>query len=168
MAEESGAGADRERMIHGVERVATYFAVYNGLPPISGRILGWLMVCDPAEQSAAELAEAVGASRASLTNSLRVLTASGFVAARTRPGERSAYYHLRPDAWAEVARRRMASLASFTEITEEGLALLAADEKRAERVRAAHDLFEWLSTEIEPMWQRWYAHDRRPAQPPEK
>ena len=37
---ESGAGADRERMIHWVERVATYFAVYNGPPSISGRILG--------------------------------------------------------------------------------------------------------------------------------
>jgi DNA-binding transcriptional ArsR family regulator len=140
-----------------VERVATYFARHNGLPPISGRVLGWLMVCDPPEQSAAELAQAVGASRASLTTTLRVLTASGFVESQTRPGERTGYYRIADEAWADVTRRRMASLASFLDVTEQGLALFGAEAARSSRIRAAHELFGWLDAEVGPLWRRWDA-----------
>jgi len=57
-----------------IERVAAAFAQHFGLPPVTGRILGWLLICNPAEQSASEIARAIGASRASLTTSMRLLT----------------------------------------------------------------------------------------------
>jgi hypothetical protein len=57
----------REELLGWVERIAAYVAAQDGVPLIAGRILGWLMICDPPEQSAAERAEAIGASRASLT-----------------------------------------------------------------------------------------------------
>ena len=44
-----------------VERVAMFCADEYGVPPIAGRVLGWLMICDPPEQSAAQIAEAIGA-----------------------------------------------------------------------------------------------------------
>ena len=56
---------DRGRLIEWVEQVAMFCADEYGVPPIAGRILGWLMICDPPEQSAGEIAEAIGASRAS-------------------------------------------------------------------------------------------------------
>jgi hypothetical protein len=65
--------ADRKDVLAWVERVATFFAEHYGLPPITGRILGWLMICDPPEQSPAEIAAAIGASRASLTTNIRLL-----------------------------------------------------------------------------------------------
>ena len=61
-----------------VERIAKYCADQDGLPMTAGRILGWLSICVPAEQSAAQIAEAVGASRASLTTNLRLLSSVGF------------------------------------------------------------------------------------------
>ena len=82
----------------------------SGLPPITGRIFGWLMVCDPPEQSGAEIAEAIGASRASITTNTRVLTAAGLVRKLTRPSERTAYYEIDDDAWERVVRRRNAVL----------------------------------------------------------
>ena len=39
----------------------------EGLPPVAGRMWAWLLVCDPPEQTAAQLAEAVGASRGSIS-----------------------------------------------------------------------------------------------------
>lgn len=69
------------------------------MPPIAGRVLGWLMICEPAEQSAAEIASAIGASRASLTNSLRLVMAAGFVVKQGRAGGRTAYYRINDDAW---------------------------------------------------------------------
>lgn len=152
------SGLDRDRSLAWVERVATYFAQQDGLPPITGRILGWLMICDPPEQSAGEIARAVGASRASLTTNMRVLTASGFVQTLTRPGERTSYYRIADDAWAEVTRRKLNGLTAFLDITRDGLEMLEPNAPQASRVRAAHDLFAWLASEVDPLWRRWDSH----------
>jgi DNA-binding transcriptional regulator GbsR (MarR family) len=148
-------GPTHEQEAAWVEKVAAFFARQNGLPPISGRVLGRLMICDPPEQSAAELAAGTGASRASLTTTLQVLLASGFVEPVNRPGERTTYYRLADDPWSEITRRRLESLASFRAVTREGLDLLGERSARAQRIRQADELFSWLDSEVGPMWQRW-------------
>src|SRR6516162_5156348 len=132
-------------LLRWVERVATFFAEHYGLPPITGRILGWLMICDPPEQSPAQIAEAIGASRASLTTNMRLLTASGLVHRLTRSGGRTTYFRIDDDMWRTVIRRRMASMMSFGEITADGIRLLGADNPRAKRIQAAHDFFAWMA-----------------------
>jgi DNA-binding transcriptional regulator GbsR (MarR family) len=127
------------------ERVATFFAEHYGLPPITGRILGWLMICDPAEQSAGEIAAAIGASRASLTTNMRLLIGSGLVRRLTRPGGRATYYRIDDGMWDAVIRRRIASMMSFSRITLEGMELVGPDTARAARLRAAHDFFDWMA-----------------------
>jgi hypothetical protein len=128
-----------------VERVASAFAHHFGLPPITGRILGWLLICDPPEQSAGEIAEAIGASRASLTTSMRLLTTGNLVRRSHRPGERTTWYRIDDDAWEKVIRQRIAAMASLREVTEDAMALIGHDTPRASRVRAAHGFFGWLS-----------------------
>ncbi|MFI7637408.1 GbsR/MarR family transcriptional regulator [Nonomuraea sp. NPDC049400] len=135
---------EQEPLLEWVERVAMYLA-RDGVPPIAGRVLGWLMICDPPEQSAGQISEAIGASRASLTSNLRLLTSMGFLTWRTRPGERTVYYRMAEDAWAVVVRRQVASITSFMDITRDGVDLVGADEERAARVRQAHATFEWMA-----------------------
>ncbi len=139
------SSADRAHLLGWVERVATFFAEHYGLPPITGRILGWLMVAEPAEQSAGEIADAIGASRASLTSNMRLLTASGMVRRLTRPGGRTAFYRIDDDMWQVVVRRRLAAMMSFSRITEDGMALVGAETPRAGRLRAAHRFFDWAA-----------------------
>jgi DNA-binding transcriptional regulator GbsR (MarR family) len=136
---------DPQQLEAWVERVAAAFAQHFGLPPITGRILGWLLICDPPEQSAGAIADAIGASRASLTTSMRLLTAGEFVRRRHRPGERTTYFRIDDDAWERVIRQRIIGMASLREITEDAMALIGADSERASRVRAAHAFFGWLS-----------------------
>jgi DNA-binding transcriptional ArsR family regulator len=135
--------------------VATFFASMAGWPPITGRVLGWLMVCDPAEQSAADIVAATGASRASLTSTMRMLTAAGMVRRLTRAGGRTTYYRVDDTAWSEVLRQRFQLVAAFSKITGEGMEMLGADSPRSARVRAAHDIFRWFDQEIEPLWRRY-------------
>lgn len=139
------ARADQDEIQNWVERVATAFAQHFGLPPITGRILGWLLICDPPEQSAGEIADAIGASRASLTTSMRLLTMGELVRQRHRPGERTTYFRIDDDAWEKVIRQRIIGMASLREITEDAMALVGPDSERASRVRAAHAFFGWLS-----------------------
>jgi len=128
-----------------IERVANFFVEQNGLPPITGRVLGWLLICEPAEQSAGEIADAIGASRASLTTTMRVLTTVGVARRRSRPGGRTTYYSIDDRAWEKVIRQRVAALTSFRHITEDALDHLGGDNPRAARVRSAHAMFGWLA-----------------------
>ena len=141
----SRRAAEQAKIQDWVEQVAAAFAQHFGLPPITGRILGWLLICDPPEQSAGEIAGAIGASRASLTTSMRLLTAGDLVRRRHRPGERTTYFRIDDDAWEKVIRQRIAGMASLREITQDAMALLGPDSDRASRVRAAHAFFGWLS-----------------------
>lgn len=117
----------------------------DGVAPIAGRILGWLMICEPAEQSAAQIADAIGASRASLTMNLRLLTGMGFLTWRTRRGDRTMYYRMADDAWQAVVRRQIAGISSFLDVTRHGLDLVGADGERGERIRRAHAAFAWMA-----------------------
>ncbi len=143
-----GGGPSHESLLEWVERVAMFLA-NDGVPPIAGRVLGWLMVCEPAEQSAGQISEAIGASRASLTTNIRVLMTIGFVERRTRPGQRTGYYRLKDGAWEAVVRRQIASLVSFREVATDGLALLGTERARADRVREARDVFDWMAEVFE-------------------
>jgi DNA-binding transcriptional regulator GbsR (MarR family) len=138
----------RNQLLNWVERVAIFFAEHYGLPPITGRILGWLMICEVPEQSAGEIAEMIGASRASLTTAMRFLTASGFVRRLTRPGGRTTYYCVDDDMWETIIRRRIASMMSFSKITLEGMGLIGPDTPRATRLRAAHQFFDWMAARL--------------------
>jgi DNA-binding transcriptional regulator GbsR (MarR family) len=139
---------ERERLLEWVEKVAMYLA-RDGVPPIAGRVLGWLMVCDPPEQTPAQISAAIGASRASLTSNLRLLTGMGFLTWRTRPGGRTGYYRMAEEAWSAVVRRQVAGITSFLDITRAGLDLVGPDGDRSNRVRQAHAAFEWMAEVFE-------------------
>jgi DNA-binding MarR family transcriptional regulator len=128
-----------------VERIAKYCADQDGLPMIAGRILGWLMICDPPEQSAGQIAEAIGASRASLTTNLRLLASVGFVHQVTKPGDRTVYYRVDDDAWETVVRRQIESLTALGDILRDGLTLTGRASRRGSRLRTAHEVFHWMA-----------------------
>jgi DNA-binding MarR family transcriptional regulator len=135
---------DQDEALHWVERVAKYCADQDGIPLIAGRVLGWLMICDPPEQSAGQIATAIGASRASLTTNLRLLGSVGFLRQVTRPADRTIYYRVADDAWETVVRRQIASLSSLGDIMRDGLTLTGRSARRSTRVRTAHEVFRWL------------------------
>ncbi|WP_040700171.1 GbsR/MarR family transcriptional regulator [Nocardia vinacea] len=139
---------DHERVLQWVERVAMFCTNEYGLPPIAGRILGWLMICEPAEQSAEEISSAIGASRASLTTNMRMLTDAGFVRRRTKPGERTNFFRIDDDAWETVVRRRVASLAAFRDVTAAGMELAGTGRPRARRLQVAHDVYDWMAKRL--------------------
>jgi hypothetical protein len=133
-----------DEILEWVERIAKYCADQDGLPLIAGRILGWLTICVPAEQTAGQIAEAIGASRASLTTNLRLLTSIGFLGQVTRPGERTVYYRVDDAAWARVVQRQVESLTSLGGILRDGMRLVDGPPERSARIRTAHEVFAWL------------------------
>ena len=68
----------------------------------AGRILGWLMICEPPHQSATELVAALEISTGSVSTQVRFLEELAFVERVTFPGDRVTYYQLKPDVWVHV------------------------------------------------------------------
>jgi biotin operon repressor len=64
------------------------YARRYGMAPMVGRLLGYLAVCDPREQSIAELAEALLASRSAITGAVKALETIGVVRRSRAAGER--------------------------------------------------------------------------------
>jgi DNA-binding MarR family transcriptional regulator len=55
------------------DRAGSFYAREYGFPPVTGRVLGYLAVCDPPQQTIAELADALLASRSAITGAVRAL-----------------------------------------------------------------------------------------------
>ncbi|MFG6194006.1 GbsR/MarR family transcriptional regulator [Nonomuraea sp. JJY05] len=138
-------GPGREQVLEWVERVAAFVSAEWGLAPITGRVLGWLMVCDPPAQTAGDIAGAIGASRASLTTNLHLLTSIKLIRRFRRPGERNVYYEIEDDAWSKVIRQKLAAFTAFDELAAEGLRLGWTDEAQTRRIESARTAIAGLA-----------------------
>ena len=70
------------------DHTGRFYARRYGFPPMVGRLLGYLAVCDPREQSVGELAEALLASRSAIANAVNFLENTKTVVRSRVAGER--------------------------------------------------------------------------------
>ena len=127
-----------------------------GLSRMLGRVLGVLMISDPPERSAEELAEALGVSRGSISQTTRSLIQMGLVQRWSRPGERKDYFRVKPGAWHEIMRREMEALGGFRETAERGLALLDSEDPDARRsLEEMRDFYAYWEKEMPVVLERW-------------
>jgi DNA-binding transcriptional regulator GbsR (MarR family) len=108
----------------------------TGNTRIAGRLVGWLLLCDPPEQTQAQLVEELGISKASVSTELRWLEQLGVVERTTLPGDRRSFYRITVQAWPELMERRLRTIDRFVELADHGLTLLA-HEPTARRIRLA-------------------------------
>ena len=141
-----------------IERLAAVL-VAEGIPLIGGRILGYLLVCDPEERTAAELSEELEASTGSISTNLKLLVNYRLVTRSTRRGRQAAQYRADAAAWQSLIHRRMNALADLRGLSAAGLRLLSGDPQRALRLRTVDEFQGWFAGQVEPLWER------RPAPP---
>ncbi len=131
-----------------------------GMTPMAGRMWGWLLICDPLEQTAADLAEALQASRGSISGTARLLAAAGMIRRTKRRGDRREYFTAPPGALRALLVGAGASYRRFREITEDGLAVLADQPARVrERLQEVHDAYAFFEREYPALIDR-YLHER--------
>ncbi|MGB6772238.1 MAG: MarR family transcriptional regulator [Candidatus Dormiibacterota bacterium] len=70
------------------DHAGRFYARRYGMAPIVGRLLGYLAVCDPREQSIAELADALLASRSAIAGAVNTLESLGLIRRSRAAGER--------------------------------------------------------------------------------
>ncbi|WP_337844448.1 MarR family transcriptional regulator [Thermus sp.] len=124
-----------------------------GLPRMAGRVLAWLLVADPPEQTAKEMGEALGVSKGALSPALHLLTRLGLVERLRRPGERADRYTIRPGAWRKLLLEKTRALSLYREAAERGLALLPPG--KGERLREMHRLYAFFERALPGLLERY-------------
>lgn len=125
---------------------------------MAGRILGWLLICDPPQQSLDELVKTLGASKGSISTMTRLLMKLGLIERASVPGERRAYFRVAPDAWYRLSKEHLARISAFRELTEKGLALLEGEDPGLkQRLMEARDLHVFFERELPALMDRWEA-----------
>lgn len=121
-----------------------------------GRVLGALLISDPPELSAEELAGELRASRGSISQATRTLVEMGMVRRLSKPGERRDYFRVRPRAWQETTRRQMALIGVFQEMAERGLKLLTPGNPEArDGLEEMRDFYAFWERELPAVLDRW-------------
>jgi DNA-binding transcriptional regulator GbsR (MarR family) len=145
-----------------VEELGMQFELEAGAPRMVGRVLGWLLVCDPPEQSAAELAHSLQASKGSISTATRVLLRMGMIERVRTRGERFDRFSALPQAWDEFLWREDQFQAP-RRVLKLGLEALA--DEPAERRAALEELdsiYSWWEGRM-PALREEYLADRRRA-----
>lgn len=134
----------------------------------AGRILGHLLVCDPPEQSLAQLGEALAISKGAASQLTRHLEQMGLVVrVPAKDGSRGTWYRMRSGAWAEILREQIALTDLFLGLAEEGLELLAdAPAARSGRLRDLRDFHLTMKASLEELVERHERDQRAREAPP--
>jgi len=132
-----------------------------GFPRMAGRILGWLLLCEPPHQSAEQLANTVEASKGSISSMTRLLIQMGIVEKIGIPGRRDTYYKIRSGSWSELMRNHLAHLTAMRKLADRGLDLISdrVPESR-QRLQELRDFHAFLEREIPSLLDR-YEQGRR-------
>src|SRR5512141_890781 len=113
------------------------------MTPMSGRMWGWLLICEPPEQTAVE------ASRGAISGTARLLAGAGLIRRTTRPGDRREYFSAPPEALDSMLGSAAAIYRQMRGIAERGLAA-TTDRSPAARARLQefHDVMAFVEQEV--------------------
>jgi hypothetical protein len=150
-----------------VEEMGTYLSSV-GMTPMSGRLLAWLLICDPLEQTAADLAHDLHASRGAISGAVRQLETAGFIRRARRRGDRREFVSMPAGA--------IRSLVGSAGAIYQGLAVIAAHgvgvvqdlpPPARERIQEFHDFVAFIQATL-PRLMAEYLAERDGAEAPDR
>jgi DNA-binding MarR family transcriptional regulator len=128
----------------------------DGLPRMAGRIYGWLLVCEPPEQSMEELAAGVQGSKASMSTMTRLLVQADLIEKVRRPGARRDVFRIRVGQWRRLWESRMQLLQETVVLTGRGLALLARRPPASrDRLEELHHQYRFMEEHLPALLARF-------------
>jgi len=154
---------DRDKILTYADHMGRSLARRYGYPPVTGRVIGYLSVCEPAQQSINDIADTLLSSRSAVNNALKMLEAQKLVIRTRAAGTRADVVELRPVS-VESAGFEPDEYQETADLAREGLELLKnAPPERREPLEAAASLGDFLAERIPqlyPEWQKVYSEQK--------
>jgi DNA-binding transcriptional regulator GbsR (MarR family) len=146
-----------------VDRIGLFFEVTGGSRTM-GRVYGWLLICDPPQQSLSELAATLSVSKASVSTVARQLQDGGLIE-RLPSATRQHHYRVTPGGFTTVLNVQFSRMGMGIEAADFGLSLLDDDRKeQRERLEDFRDFCQFSAEYYrDEFMQKWidYRESRR-------
>ena len=140
------------------DHAGRFYARRYAFPPMVGRLLGYLSVCDPPEQTIGELAEALLASRSAISGAVQLLAGYHAVRRARAAGERVDRVSIDP-AGLEPKGFTAAVYEEQAALAREALALLTdAPQGRRAILEEAAAFYDFLAQKLPAVLDEWRAH----------
>jgi len=121
----------------------------SGTTPAARRVLGWMVVCEPCEQTASDLQEALELSAGSVSGAVRTLGEAGLLERVNRPGDRRSHYRLRQHAWERVLAVRLRELAELHQLADRAIEAGGGEENH--RLVEMRNAFSLIAAGVEDL-----------------
>jgi DNA-binding transcriptional ArsR family regulator len=146
-----------------VEELGMLLELEAGTPRMVGRTLGLLLVCDPPDQSASDLARTLQASKGSISMATRVLVRMGLIERVRHRGERFDRFRAQPSAWDEFLWRED-QFSAPRRILRLGLEAIADEPpQRREALEELDALYAWWERRMPALRAEYLAERGRGA-----
>ena len=133
-----------------------------GLTRMAGRILAWLLICEPPQQSIGQMAESLSASKSAISTSLRFLIQPGLVEILSPVGQRRDVFVIKPGIWRKLTEAYLAQLSIMRQLAERGLALLEDEPpERLQRLEGMRSMFAFAEDVLPELLERWEAEEKK-------
>jgi predicted transcriptional regulator len=156
-AAETADHRDPEAVRQFIERFTADLAL-AGFPRTAARIFVALLTADSSSMTAAELAELLQASPASVSGGARYLLQVGIIAAQGEPGSRRQHYRMEPSVWQDIVTLRDRQFTRWAADLRDGVQVLGPGSAAGLRMAATVRYFEFISAEMAGLLERWKEH----------
>ncbi|WP_405058435.1 MarR family transcriptional regulator [Kribbella sp. NBC_01505] len=142
-----------------VERFAGVMA-NSGVPTMSARVMGRMLVSPDGTMTAAELADTLKISQPAVSGAVRQLIQMSFISRERMPGSRKDHYRIREDVFAAILERRNQALTEWAASSSYGANLFGADTTVGRRLAEAADFFTFVHADLVQTMKDW--HNKHP------
>jgi DNA-binding MarR family transcriptional regulator len=144
------------------DHVARYYMREQHVPPVAGRVLGYLAVCEPPAQTINDLSEALLASRSAITQAVVLLESRGLVQRSRARGERVDRVTACLSSSTFERDFDPAGFADTAALLRRGAALLAHDDSgRRQALEEFAALHDFLAEKFPLLREEWLARRAR-------
>lgn len=152
---DDGGGSDAHGAL--VEEFGTHIGRAMGWPRMAGRAAGVLMLSER-PLTLAQLQEALDASKGSVSETTRLLIASGTVERFKEPGSRQFAYRWRDDAWIGCLQHVIAATTELRGLAERAQVLgEAMSAEQRERLGEMHEYYRFMTGRMESLLEDYTA-----------
>jgi DNA-binding transcriptional regulator GbsR (MarR family) len=134
----------------------TKIYIASGLPHSMSKVLVYLTLCIPAQQTAPDIQKNLALSAGSVSTALNSLVRTGLIARSKKLGDKHYFYELDSDAWERSIMQRLESLDYLVELAQQGIALMPNNK----RLIAMHDIYLYFGNEFKDLMRRYTGHKR--------
>lgn len=138
-----------------IERMGVFYE-QHGIPPMEGRIMSLLIVCDEPELTFDQIRELLGISKSTTSSALNTLLITKRVIYRTKPGDRKRYFASNILQWQESFTENFQKFFEVIKIMKE--ALNQRTPKTPEFNRQMEEFIEfteYISVEFPRIYLEW-------------